>query len=86
MARSPGKIKEEFRLRGLSISGWAKRNGFSQALVYQVLSGQRTPIRGESHRIAVRLGIVDGREEGYDGLASALKIQKEIKKGDMAMN
>lgn len=66
-------IKEEFRLRGLSISGWAKRNGYSQALVYQVLSGKRAPVRGESHRIAVQLGLIDGREEGYEDLEFALQ-------------
>jgi len=68
--------KQEFRLRGLSISGWAKRNGYSQALVYQVLSGKRFPIRGESYRIAVQLGLLDGREDGYEGLESALKNQR----------
>lgn len=71
--KSPETVKEEFRLRGLSISGWAKRNGFSQALVYQVLAGRRVPVRGESHRIAVQLGLVDGREEGYEALESVLK-------------
>lgn len=72
--RDPETVKREFRLRGLSVSGWAKRNGFSQALVYQVLSGKRSPIRGESYRIALKLGLVAGCEDGYDGLEEALKI------------
>tara|TARA_R110001583_G_scaffold58042_3_gene173322 strand:- start:2109 stop:2363 length:255 start_codon:yes stop_codon:yes gene_type:complete len=74
--RDPESIKKEFRLRGLSISGWAKRNGYSQALVYQVLSGRRFPIRGESYRIAVQLGLLDGRADGYEGLESALKNRR----------
>lgn len=77
--RDPEIVKEEFRHRGLSVSGWAKRNGFSQALVYQVLSGKRAPVRGESYRIAVQLGLVDGREEGYEDLESALKQKRKLK-------
>ena len=77
--RDPEIVKKEFRHRGLSISGWAKRNGFSQALVYQVLSGKRAPVRGESYRIAVHLGLVDGREEGYEDLESALKQKQKLK-------
>lgn len=77
--RDPEIVKEEFRHRGLSVSGWAKRNGFSQALVYQVLSGKRAPVRGESYRIAVQLGLVDGREEGYEDLEFALKQKRKLK-------
>ncbi|MHA7925691.1 DNA-binding protein [Marinobacter salicampi] len=77
--RDPEIVKEEFRHRGLSVSGWAKRNGFSQALVYQVLSGKRAPVRGESYRIAVQLGLVDGREEGYEDLESALKQKRKLR-------
>ena len=66
------QVRNEFRARGLSISGWAKRHGFSQALVYQVLSGKRKPTRGESHRIAVALGLKDGSNEGYEQLDNSL--------------
>lgn len=50
----------EFKARGLSVRRWAKENGFSPALTYRVLSGGN-PQRGESHNIAVALGIKDGR-------------------------
>ena len=58
--KSAKEIKKEFSDRGLSISGWAKAHGYSQALVYQVLSGSRKPTRGESHQIAVALGLKEG--------------------------
>jgi len=54
------EIREEFRKRGLSISDWARINGFSTSLVYQVLSGRRKALRGESHKIAVLLGLKEG--------------------------
>lgn len=54
------EIRREFDLRGLSISEWARQRGFSTALVYQVLRGKRRARRGQSHRIAVALGLKKG--------------------------
>ena len=54
------EIRREFALRGLSISEWAREQGFSAALVYQVLGGKRRALRGQSHRIAVALGLKEG--------------------------
>lgn len=45
---------------GISLSEWARAHGFSAPLVYQVLSGKRKGVRGESHRIAVALQLKDG--------------------------
>lgn len=36
---------------------WARANNFRQDLVYAVLSGRSKASRGESHRIAVELGL-----------------------------
>jgi len=77
MARTPEEVKQIFAERGLSVSGWAKRNGFSQALVYQVLSGKRNPVRGESHRIATALGLKDGVIADYDDLSVSLSGSQE---------
>jgi gp16 family phage-associated protein len=63
------EIKSEFAERGLSISGWAKERGYSQALVYQVLSGNRRALRGESHKIAVELGLKKGKTGCYGDLS-----------------
>lgn len=47
----------QFIASGTNVSEWARERGFSLTLVHQVLSGRRRCIRGESHRIAVALGI-----------------------------
>ncbi|MEJ8837744.1 DNA-binding protein [Ramlibacter sp. AN1133] len=46
-----------FRANGITISEWARDNAFNPRLVYQVLKGGRKCLRGESHRIAVALGM-----------------------------
>jgi gp16 family phage-associated protein len=50
-------LLDTFRARGVSIKSWAQANGFSDRSVYAVLSGQRKCIRGQSHKIAVALGL-----------------------------
>lgn len=42
---------------GLSIRDWALTHGFDVHLTYGVLSGRSRASRGESHRIAVALGL-----------------------------
>jgi gp16 family phage-associated protein len=46
-----------FRNNGLNISSWALEQGFTPALVYAVLQGRRKCLRGQSHQIAVALGL-----------------------------
>ncbi len=53
------KAKEDLMSSGISIASWAKANGFSSALVYQVLDGKRSCLRGESFKIAQKLGLID---------------------------
>lgn len=50
-------VRAQFVASGTSIAEWAKERGFSRNLVQQVLAGNRACIRGESHRIAVALGL-----------------------------
>lgn len=45
--------------RGLTAVEWARANQESPALVSKVLSGKRSCVRGNSLRIALKLGIVD---------------------------
>jgi len=68
MDRTPQEIKAEFEMRGISIASWSKKNGFSAPLVYKILQGTRQPLRGESHRIAVCLGLKEGKLEDIDDL------------------
>lgn len=62
------EIRNEFAQRGLSISEWARTRGFSTALVYQVIAGKRKAVRGQSHRIAVALGLKDGIDADINDL------------------
>ncbi|WP_226463362.1 MULTISPECIES: DNA-binding protein [Hydrogenophaga] len=57
MKTSPETVKLQFELHGLSIREWAQAQGFSERLVYAVLSGKSKGMRGESFRIAVALGL-----------------------------
>lgn len=54
---TPETVKQQFGLHGLSIREWAQKNGFSERMVYAVLSGKSKGLRGESFRIAVALGL-----------------------------
>lgn len=68
MLRTPEDVRREFARRGLSISEWARASGFSVPLVYQVLSGKRAALRGQSHQIAVALELKEGLIGGVDDL------------------
>lgn len=50
-------VKLRFYEEGASVADWARENGFDIHLVYSVLSGRSRASRGESHRIAVALGL-----------------------------
>ncbi|WP_312302539.1 DNA-binding protein [Diaphorobacter nitroreducens] len=41
----------------MNIAEWARARGFSAELTRMVLSGKRKCLRGQSHQIAVALGI-----------------------------
>lgn len=51
------QAKTNFFMEGRSVADWARENNFHQDLVYAVLNGRSKGLRGESHRIAVRLGL-----------------------------
>lgn len=70
------EIRHEFDVRGLSISEWARQRGFSTALVYQVLGGKRRARRGQSHRIAVALGLKEGIAAEMSDLPFEAKTQE----------
>lgn len=58
--KTPEQVREEFQRKGLSFSAWAKARGVSTRLTEEILKGRRKAIRGESHAIAVLLGLKDG--------------------------
>lgn len=55
--KSPEEVREQFRNTGVSVAHWARVRGFNLPLVYSVLHGRSRALRGESHRIAVALGL-----------------------------
>lgn len=71
--RTRAEVLQEFEQRGLSLSAWARREGVSAQLVYQILSGKKRGLRGQSHEIAVKLGLKDGVVGGLDDLPFAHK-------------
>lgn len=58
--RTPDDVRADLERQGVSITQWAIANKFSPSLVYEVLAGRKKCIRGQSHNIAVKLGLKDG--------------------------
>jgi len=54
---TPEQVKAKFRANGITTTQWAKDNGFPLYAVYRVLNGQEKGLYGQSHRIAVKLGL-----------------------------
>ncbi len=72
------QIRKVFKDHGISIAEWARKNSFSVPLAYQVLSGHKKCVRGQSHDIAVKLGLKEGNSSNFDSLAQAIhNINKE---------
>lgn len=58
LERMPAQIKREvFLINGISMKSWAEARGFNPTLVYQILTGRRKCLRGQSHNIARELGM-----------------------------
>lgn len=57
---TPQEVRDDFLRKGISISSWARKNGFDKATVSQVLNGSNKATRGRGHKIAVLLHIKDG--------------------------
>lgn len=51
------QVKAEFKAKGLTVTKWAKDNGFEPTSVSQVLNGFAKGNYGKAHDIAVALGI-----------------------------
>jgi len=51
------QARQEFLEEGVSVADWARMHSFSLPLVYAVLKGRNHATRGESHKIAVALGL-----------------------------
>lgn len=50
-------LREICEVNGISVAEWARSRGFAPALVYRVLHGETKARRGQTHEIAVALGL-----------------------------
>lgn len=55
--RTSEEVRALFNENGVSISDWARERGFSVVLTRMVIAGKRKCLRGQSHQIAVALGM-----------------------------
>lgn len=60
---TPDQIKDSFRQRGITITQWAKQNGYQRHAVYRVLNGFDKAYYGNAHEIAVKLGLKPSPEK-----------------------
>lgn len=66
------RARAVFEESGIPVAEWARARGFSTGLVYQVLDGKRKCLRGQSHQIAVALGLKAGQSMTLEQLALRL--------------
>lgn len=72
MLRTPEDVRAEFKRTGVSIAQWSLANGFSTNMVFEVLAGRKKGIRGQAHKIAVKLGLKEGEVVADGQIASVL--------------
>ena len=72
MLRTPDEARAELQRKGISISKWATANGFSINLVFDVLAGRKKGVRGEAHKVAVKLGLKEGEVVDDNQIADTL--------------
>jgi len=58
--RTAEEARAELQHQGVSVTQWALANKFSPTLVFEVLAGRKKCVRGQSHQIAVLLGMKEG--------------------------
>jgi gp16 family phage-associated protein len=54
---TPAAALKRLHTKGVTIKDWALSNGFKPKVVYTVLQGRSKCLRGESHHVAVALGL-----------------------------
>ena len=72
------RAKTLFADAGISVAEWARTRGFSTGLVYAVLDGQRKCLRGQSHRIAIALGLKQGLVMDVDEVSRSLVAASQV--------
>ena len=58
--RTPAEARSWLEYQGITIAQWAREHEKSDSLVREILAGKKICLRGESHNIAVLLGMKEG--------------------------
>ena len=58
--RTPQEARDWLNYLGITIAQWARDHKFSEPLVREILAGRKKCLRGQSHNIAVALGMKRG--------------------------
>jgi gp16 family phage-associated protein len=61
LIKSIEQVREEFRDAGMTQAQWCIANGFSLNAMREVMNGRSLCAYGEAHRIAVALGLKEGK-------------------------
>jgi gp16 family phage-associated protein len=72
MLRTSKEILNDFACKGISIAAWARAKGYDADLTRAILRGERAAIRGQSHNIAVELGLKRGEVVDDRHIAEAI--------------
>lgn len=75
--KSAEEVRKELAEFGITVSAWARARGFSPGLVHQVLSGRLRCKSGQSHDVAVLLGLKPGRVGSVDDLSFGRKEDRK---------
>lgn len=54
---TPAQAKDWFIRHGVSVTAWARLNGFQPSVVFSLLAGRSTGKRGQAHHVAIALGL-----------------------------
>ncbi len=73
--RTPAQARAWLEYQGISIAQWARENQKNDSLVREVLAGRKKCFRGESHNIAVLLGMKDGQITTRPGRVAPAAMQ-----------
>lgn len=76
-ALTPDQVRQQFRLRGETLTQWAAARGYDRKAVYRVMSGADKAHFGRAHEIAVALGLKVPEEEPSTP-ASGRNMQRRV--------
>ena len=64
--------------QGITLAQWARDHKFSEPLVREVMSGRKKFLRGQSHNIAVALGMKHGTPTTRPARVSPAQLQAGV--------